>query len=600
MYFRNLLCSVKILLLSVVFLCATETEIMPLTAVKPGMKGIWKTVISGTTIEDFDLKVLNVAHNFIGPNRSVIICEAIDSRNMLIGPVAGMSGSPVYINEKLVGAYAYGYSWPKEQAIILVTPIEDMIELIDAFPIEPPTPNNRPILKTSNFLKKRQQTEHKYNKWQFSSENENTPDALVKSLLQPQPTPLFVSGVSEQTLNVFKAQLEYLGLHVMQAPIGNAPPDSKFKLEPGAPISAVLMNGDFNISVTGTVTYRKDDTILAFGHPFLNHGSVNIPMAGAEIITIVQSVAQSFKLSNTGPLLGSIYQDRLTSIAGKIGPLPPLTTLSIHTRNLNGIERHFTGNLLDHPTLSPILTGIALMESLNSTLEAGERQTFTIDGYIYIDGFTPIKYREIASGPNGAFILTTEFQKKIGQLYDNAFVVPKVNRIDLTIGISDHWELSYLKEVRVGSRRIRAGSTIDLVLGLDHYHKEPTFHSVSIPVPKNLRSGDLLTVLIADAKEAERFDNLLDGYVSSFQDIIDNLSAGRSRGAIYLKLLKDKPGLRLEGENLYGLPPSVVEQFSSPANNIARQSITTMTLWEIAIPLSSQFQGQYAYPITLE
>ena len=179
-------------------------------------------------------------------------------------------------------------------------------------------------------------------------------------------------------------------------------------------------------------------------------------------------------------------------------------------------------------------------------------------------------------------------------------MVPKVNRIDLTIGISDHWELSYLKEVRVGSRRIRAGSTIDLVLGLDHYHKEPTFHSVSIPVPKNLRSGDLLTVLIADAKEAERFDNLLDGYVSSFQDIIDNLSAGRSRGAIYLKLLKDKPGLRLEGENLYGLPPSVVEQFSSPANNIARQSITTMTLWEIAIPLSSQFQGQYAYPITLE
>ena len=209
MYFRNLFCSVNILLLSVVFLCATETEIMPLTEVKPGMKGIWKTVISGTTIEDFDLKVLNVAHNFIGPKRSVIICEAIDSRNMLIGPVAGMSGSPVYINEKLVGGYAYGYSWPKEQAIILVTPIEDMIELIDAFPIEPPTPNHRPILKTSNFLKKRQQTEHKHNKWQFTSENENTPDALVKSLLQPQPTPLFVSGVSEQTLNVFKSQLEY-------------------------------------------------------------------------------------------------------------------------------------------------------------------------------------------------------------------------------------------------------------------------------------------------------------------------------------------------------------------------------------------------------
>jgi hypothetical protein len=240
------------------------------------------------------------------------------------------------------------------------------------------------------------------------------------------------------------------------------------------------------------------------------------------------------------------------------------------------------------------------MESLNSTLEAGEIQTFTIDGSIAIDGFAPIKYREIASGPKGAFNVTMEFQNKISQLYDNAFAIPRVSGIDLEIEISDHWELSYLKEVRVASRRVRAGSTIDLVLSLYHYHKEPTLHPVSIPVPANLRSGDVLTVLIADAKEAERVDNVLDGYVTSFQDIIDNLRAGRSREAIYLKLLKDTPGLRLEGENLYDLPPSVVEQFSSPANNIARQSITAKTLWEKAIPLSSQFQGQYAYPITLE
>ena len=147
MHIRNLFCSINILLFSVVSLCATEIGIMPLTAVKPGMKGIWKTVVSGITIEDFELKVLGVAHNFIGPKRSVIICEAIDTKNMLTGPVAGMSGSPVYINRKLVGAYAYGYSWPKEQAIILVTPIEDMLELIDAYPVERPAPNHRPTIK---------------------------------------------------------------------------------------------------------------------------------------------------------------------------------------------------------------------------------------------------------------------------------------------------------------------------------------------------------------------------------------------------------------------------------------------------------------------
>ena len=600
MHFRNSLGSIIALIFSVVSLCAADTEIMPLTAVKPGMKGMWKTVVSGTTIEDFDLEVLGVAHNFVGPQRSVIICEAIDTKNMLTGPVAGMSGSPVYINGKLIGAYAYGYNWPKEQAIILVTPIEDMIELIDDFPVEPPPPNFRPQVKKSPASKDHREPEPNHSAWQLASGEENISHEMVASLLQPQPTPLFVSGVSQQTLNVFKPQLEALGLHLMRAPMGSASPDSEFSLEPGAPVSAVLMNGDFNIAATGTVTYRKNDTILAFGHPFLKFGPANFPMAGAEIITIVQSIAQSFKLSNTGPLLGSIYQDRLTSIAGKIGPLPPLTPISIRTRTANGTKRHFTGNLFEHPTLSPILVGIALMESLNSTLETGEIQTFTIDGLIAMDGFEPIKYREVASGPRGAYSASMEFQKKISKLYDNAFAFPRVTGIDLEIEISDHWELSYLKEVRVGSRRVRAGSTIDLVISLHHYHKEPTFHPVSIPVPDNLRPGETLTVLIADADEAERIDNVLDGQVTSFEDIVDNWRAGQSRESIYLKLLKESPGLWVEGENLYDLPPSVVEQFTSPANNIARQSITATTLWETALPLSSQFQGQYSLSVTLE
>lgn len=598
MSFRRPLCSITIILCTVVSLCATEAEIMPLTAVKPGMKGMWKTVVSGTTIENFELEVLGVAHNFVGPQRSVIICEAVDTKNMLTGPVAGMSGSPVYIKGKLVGAYAYGYSWPKEQAIILVTPIEDMIEIIDTFPIEQPPPNYRPKTNRSASLNNTPHPEK--SNWQLASGNKILSAEMIESLLQPQPTPLFVSGVSPQTLNVFKPQFEALGLQVMQAPMGSASSDSKFSLEPGAPVSAVLMNGDFNITATGTVTYRRDDTILAFGHPFLNFGSANFPMAGAEIITVVQSIAQSFKLSNTGPLLGSIYQDRLTSIAGKIGPLPPLTSMSIRTHTATGTKRHFKGNLFEHPTLSPILIGIALLESLNSTLEKSEVQTFTIDGSIEIEGFAPIKYREIASGPQGAYSAAIEFQNKISQLYDNTFAIPKVTAIDLAIEISDQWELSYLKEVRITSRRIHAGGTIDLVLSLYHYHKEPTYHPVSIPVPENLRSGDLLTVLIADASEAESIDNVLDGYATSFDDIVENWRSSRSREAIYLKLLKETPGLRLEGQNLYNLPPSIVEQFSSPANNIARQSITATTLWETSIPLSSQFQGQYSYPITLE
>ncbi len=599
MFYRQLLGGCIIYIISLATICANEPEIMPISEIKPGMQGMWKTVVSGTTIEEFGLEVLGVAQNFVGPQRSVIICQAIDTQNVLTGPVAGMSGSPVYVDGKLIGAYAYGYNWPKEQAIILVTPIEDMIELIDDYPLEKPS-DKQSFSQRVFTSKEYTDTTLSNGGWKMTTGNESVSPEIIESLLQPQPTPLLVSGVSQRTLNIFKSQLASLGLEVMQAPMGSASPDSNFPLEPGSPVSAVLMKGDFNFAATGTVTYRNGDTILAFGHPFLKSGSANLPMAAAEIITVVQSVAQSFKLSNTGPLVGSFYQDRLTSIAGKVGPLPQLTPVSIYTRSVNGIKRSFSGSLVEHPTLSPLLASIALMESLHATMESGEVQTFIIDGRIAIEGYDPIEYREVISGPQGANTAIMDFQENLSRIYDNPFARPKVSSIDLEIEISDHWKLSYLKEVRIESRRARAGGNIDLVLSLYHYQGESTLHPVSVPLPEKLRSGDQLTILIADANEAERVDKVLDGNITSFDDIINKWRAGRSSEAIYIKLLKDTQGLRLEGENLFDLPPSVLAQFTSPANNIARQSLTATTLWETEIPLSSQFEGQYSIPITLE
>ena len=143
---------------------------------------------------------------------------------------------------------------------------------------------------------------------------------VLQSVMKPLPTPLFVSGVSERTLKQFAPQLSALGLEVMQAPSGSSPHSFDNDLKPGSAVSGVLMSGDFQFAGTGTVTWRHGNRILAFGHPFLQSGPTGMPMASAEILTVVQSYARSFKLPVIGPVVGSIYQDRLVAIAGEIGP----------------------------------------------------------------------------------------------------------------------------------------------------------------------------------------------------------------------------------------------------------------------------------------
>lgn len=575
---------------------AAATDILPLDQVKAGQRGVWRTVISGTEIEEFEMRVLGVAQNFVGPQRALIICEAIDPINVASGPVSGMSGSPVYVDGKLIGAYAYGFMWPKDQAIFGVTPIQHMLEVLEDYPIEPESPKRLPRIPIVPLGEEREIS--KPSSWKITSGNV-TPEQ-AEALLRPVPTPLAVSGISERSLRAFKPQFDRLGLQVAQVPVGRAKPGVKLSLEPGAPLSAVLMSGDFNIAATGTVTYRNGDTLLGFGHSFFQLGQSEIPMAGAEVITVVRALNRSFKLFNSGPVIGSIFQDRLTGVAGKIGPLPPLTKLSINTRAANGVERRYSGEMFEHPSLTPIFAAVALLESLYSTLESSEEQTFYLDGEIELEGYKPITFRDVSSGPDGAFEAARRFFDDYSRLVANPFAAVRVKNLRFDITIDDAWKLSTLKAVQVENRRVRSGGSVDLTLTLYNYHDELSYHSISLPVPAGLPSGEKLTVLIADAREIERLDGAREVNATSLYDIVEQLRKGRSGHAAYIKLLRSTPGLRIEGVNLYDLPPSVSSLFTSAGNNIARQTLEEVTISETQIPVPGEFRGIYRVPITLE
>jgi len=585
---------------------ADDIPIMPLSEIKPGMLGEWHTTVVGSRVDSFPMQVVGIAENFIGPQRPVIICRALDATNRLTGPVAGMSGSPVFIDGKLIGAYAYGFLWPKDQALIGVTPVEFMLEVETNYPPVAfgVTPSGGPGGEPPKG--------RTANEWR--AESGAGPDWLVapasgglslpspatlQSAMRPLPTPLFVSGVSERVLQKFSARLTALGLDVMQAPSGRASHDIDNDPKPGQPLAGVLMSGDFDIAGTGTVTWRKGNRILAFGHPLLQNGPEEVPMASAEILTVVQSVQRSFKLSNTGPIIGTIYEDRLTAIAGEIGRKPTTTHFEMRLEAPGGKERHFQGEMFQNQMLTPAISAIAVLESIYDTEEMEEQQTLFMDTTMEIDGHKPVKLSDAASGEDAGDFLAIRQLELYESLLSNPCEFPNVKSLTFHVRMINGWKSSQLDSLEMDQNEIKPGATLHAVIGLRNYRGEPSSIPVPVPIPADLRATQV-QLFVGDADAALRTDEPPRVPPQTLDQVLDRLRLTRSHQNICVKLLRTAPGLSVAGRNLPDLPPSVAAQFASPNSNTEKATLSRITLWETNFPVAGTFSGQITLPVRIK
>ncbi len=575
---------------------ADDTPIMPLSEIKPGMMGEWHTTVSGSRVDSFPMQVVGIAENFIGPQRPVIICKALDATNKFTGPVAGMSGSPVFIDGKLIGAYAYGFLWPKDQALIGVTPVESMLEVETNYP-----PAAQPA--GTNGLASRNAGETGADPQWLAGPVGDAPSlpalAALQSAMKPLPTPLFVSGVSERTLQKFSSRLAALGLDVMQAPSGLASHDIDNDPKPGQPLAGVLMSGDFDFTGTGTVTWRKGNRILAFGHPFLQSGPAEMPMASAEILTVVQSVQRSFKLSNTGPVIGTIYQDRLTAIAGEIGRKPNTTHFEVQLEAPGGKEHHFQGELFQNQMLSPTISAISLLESIYDTVESEDQQTMYMDFTMDIPGHDPVKLSEAASGEDAGYFLAIRQLELYESLLENPCEFPNVKSLTFHVRMVDGWKSSQLDSLEMDQNEIKPGATLHAVIGLRNYRGEPSTIPVSVPIPADLRASEV-QLFVGDADAALRMDEPPRLPPQTLDQVLDRIRLTRSHQNICVKLLQTAPGLSVEGKNLPDLPPSVAAQFASPNSNTEKATLSRITLWETNFPAAGTFNGQITLTVRIK
>ncbi len=560
-----------------------DYELMPIEAIQPGMEGVWKTVVSGNEIRTFPLRVIGIAEHFVGPRQSVIICEATDAENNLSGPVAGMSGSPVFIDGKLIGAYAYGFTWPKEQALIGVTPIHDMLPIFDSG--EPYSESSGDSVSMGSV-------------WKNVEPASRNKLVEFQTVLKPLPTPMFVSGISETALGVFGEEFEKLGLSVMAAPMGGSGDVEATPFEAGSALAGVLMQGDFNYAAVGTVTHVVGNRLLAFGHPFFQWGDIQVPLAHAEVLTVVRSLSSSFKLSNYGEIVGQIYQDRLNGIAGEVGTFVPMSDFNLSVKYPDFSDKEYSAKLFHHKQLSAILSATALMQALNNVHESSAEQTLLIETRIKPVGYDEIVLNDIFAG-GGASIMAAFQQMSIHQLLtDNNFDSPAIESINIEVRVQAEERVMFLEGVYLESNDLNAGDELTLTIKLKNNDGERFTENISFLLPEGVRS-EKLELVIGDASTAE--ENQFEGFFSAtrYEHLLEGLVKFKSRDQLYIQLVRRAPGISMGGSHLSGLPPSVLTLIKNSKSLEIEKDLKREVLYEQGIKFESEIRGSASLSLTV-
>src|SRR5690349_2307173 len=441
--------------------------IFPLEDLRPGMKGTARTVFSGTEAEEFGVEVLGVLPGFPGPRQSAIIARLTGANVEKTGVFAGMSGSPVYIDGKLVGAIAFSFPFSKEP-IAGITPIKQMIDLFNK---GSENQNGKPKEPRVVSFSQLAATDWKPNLPKpavssvslFATVASDSPlIPLLGQQITPIATPLVFSGISQEALAMFSPQLVASGLMPVSGAGGMAPitplaahNDKTFPF--GSSISVQLVRGDYSLAAAGTVTMRDGDRIYAFGHPFLSLGSSDMPMAECSVVTVIPNVNNSFKLAVPGQMVGSISQDRASGIFGLLGQSPKMIPVKINLHTSRDRTETYSYEIANDSFLTPLLLNITVFNTITSSERALGDSTISLKGEIKVKGQETVEIDRRFSANNSAIMAAGSVAAPVGSLLASGFDDVQLDGITLEISSSDSKYAGTLERIALDRTEVRRG-----------------------------------------------------------------------------------------------------------------------------------------------
>jgi hypothetical protein len=613
MSLRRLAFALLLALLALVRLPAQTTQ-MGVEDIRPGMVGIGRTVFEGTRVEEFKVHVLGVLENVIGTHRNLILARLEGGPLANTGVIAGMSGSPVYIDGKLIGAVSYALGQFSKEPIAGITPIAEMTDATAFNSVRPAAAKVH-----VDFPLTRENLDAAFRRalnWNRPFADRPGDAALVGAnaingvsgaeigtLLRPIATPLMMSGfepsVSDLLSGAFGAQGFIPTGRGTMARAGENPYEGPLK--PGDAIGVMLVSGDLELGATGTVTHVDGDKVYAFGHPLYNLGPTAFPMTRAYVYTVLPSFASSLKVSTTGEIIGSFLQDRAVAIAGKLGPGPKMipVTLTLDSAGRGTPKRTFHFQVANDQMFTPLMAAA----SITSTLGAYERQygvaTFHVTGTAKLVNHDAVVFDNIFSGTEPSVNAATYVAAPIAALLGNDYEKVDIDSLDLTISSTEEPRTATLERVWIDDQRPRAGRTVPLKVLLRTYRGDDEIRTIPIDIPAN--TSGTLSLLVADGGRLGQIEQreTRSSQPRSVDQIVRTLNRSRRGNVIYVKLLGSEPGAVVKGEPLTALPPSVLGVLESDRSNGSFNPLTNATLGEWQLATDHAVTGSKTLSITV-
>src|SRR5437660_4105794 len=539
----------------------TAQPTIPVDQIHAGMQGVAYTVFQGVKPEPMDFEVLGVLRNVNGPRGNIILIRLHGPKVEYTGVVAGMSGSPVYIDGKLAGALAFRIGEFSKEPIAGVTPIADMLEInaLDKSPAEEASAV-KPVVTTAG------KTAAPGDATSFSDPAQN-----FANYLKPIETPLVFSGFSEEAVRQFAPQFASAGI----VPVMGAGSVSEEKqpepLEAGSAVSAVLVRGDMDIAATCTVTYIDPQRLLACGHPLLQFGSVDLPMNKAQVLATLPSPLTAFTIANTTERAGVFVQDRHTGILGVLGKQPEMIPVTL-TINGGAGPKVFTYEVLNNPRLSPVAMMATVFNALHGVNEYGEEITYRLKASINVKGFPEVGLRNMFTpGENGqpaAMAAALSLGERFGRIYDNPYNAPAVNSVKLDFDLVRERRWARLESARTDVTEARPGDQIIVETVLAPYRGERVVRQIPVKIPTSASKGTL-RILVSDGDTLDRVNrtNPAFGRKLDLASTIALLNKEHSNNRLYVSLLEADPEARVADKVMPTLPISVMNGMEGMRGN---------------------------------
>jgi hypothetical protein len=538
--------------------------IIPVSQIHTGMRGVAYTVFEGVKPEAMDVEVLGVLHSVNGPKGDVILVRLHGQKVEYTGVVAGMSGSPVYLEGKLAGALAFRIGEFSKEPIAGVTPIADMLEInaLDRSPAE----ESAAVKPSMNAVAGK-----------TASPGDISPLPTQDSgngfanYLKPIETPLVFNGFSEQAIQLFAGQLGAAGI----VPVMGAGSMSEDKqpdpVVPGSAISAILVRGDMNIEATCTVTYVDPQRLLACGHPLLQFGSVDLPMNKAEVLATLPSPLNAFKIVNTTEPVGTFVQDRHTGIMGLFDRQPEMIPVTLTIHSSMG-EKQFHYEVLNNPKLTPVALTVTVFNALHGVNEFGEEITYRLNGSIGVKGFPDVTIRNMFSPAEGsqpaAMQAATSLGERFGRIYDNPYNAAAVAGVKLDFDLVRERRWAHLESARADVTEVRPGDEVMLETVLAPYRGERIVQRIPVKIPTSASKGTL-RILVCDGDTLDHLSraNTAFGRKLDLASTISLLNKEHANNRVYVSLLEADPEVRVADKVMPTLPISIMNVMDGMRSN---------------------------------